>query len=324
MAVAILKLGQSRWRSMVIGAILVALAGCDQPAESPDLSASNGPALPDVVATSTILADWTSRVGGDAINLVSILSPGADPHIYEPVPQDSIALEEAELIFYNGYNLEPNLIRLIQSTGITARTVAAAEIVPPLDFDDEGQTVPDPHVWGDASNAIQILELIRDELTQLDPGNEAEFAQNAAVFIEELTQLHAWISEQIATIPASQRQLITTHDAFQYYTTAYGLEVGGTLIGISTEEQPSAQTVQRLADAIRASSVPAIFAETTINSRLIAIVAAEAQVQLASQELYSDSLGSANSEEDTYINMMTTNTRVIVENLGGSYTPFMP
>jgi manganese/iron transport system substrate-binding protein len=269
-----------------------------------------------------MITDWAAQVGGDAIDLVGILDPGADPHVYEPVPADSIALEEADIVFYNGYNLEPNLVRLMESTGGDARQVAVGEIIQPLDFEYEGQREPDPHVWGDVQNVVQMVDLIRDELIQLDPDNQAELSQNAEAYIAQLNQLDSWIAAQIATIPADQRQLVTTHDAFQYYTRAYDLAVAGTLIGISTEEQPSAQTVQQLAETIQSLGVPAIFAETTINPRLITTVAEEAGVALAPTELYSDSIGASGSEGDSYINMMVANTRAIVENLGGDYTAF--
>jgi len=271
-----------------------------------------------VVATSTLIADWAAQVGGDEIELTSILQPGADPHVYEPVPADSIAFEQADLIFYNGYNLEPNLIRLLNAAGVSARRVAVGEVVAPLDLEKGGSTVPDPHVWGDVSNAVPMVEAIRDQLIELAPDQADLFTQNAEAYIAELTQLHGWIEAQTATIPAAQRQLVTTHDAFQYYATAYGLNVVGTLIGLSTEEQPSARTVQQLVASIQTLGVPAIFAETTINPQLISTVAAEAGVPLASQELYSDSIGAPGSDGDSYLKMMVSNTRAIVENLGGS------
>lgn len=307
-----------------VSAIAIWLESCELSPRSPsEANAQSETEVIDVVATSTMIADWTAEVGGEMIELVGILEPGADPHIYEPVPQDSIALEEADIIFYNGFNLEPGLIKLMQATGGNARQVAVGEIVQPLDFEYQGQREPDPHVWGDVENVIQMVTLIRDELIRLDPDNAAIYRQNAADFTAELTQLDRWIEDQITTIPSNQRKLITSHDAFQYYTTAYGLEVAGTLIGISTEEQPSAQTVQQLADTIRALNVPAIFAETTINPRLINTVAQEAGVKLAPTELYSDSIGAAGSTGDSYINMMVANTQTIVENLGGTYRTFV-
>ena len=317
-------IGSSFGKSLVLlglGGVVTVLVGCDMASRTSGVN-SDTPDLVNVVTTSTMITDWAAQVRGDAIDLVGILDPGADPHVYEPVPADSIALEEADIVFYNGYNLEPNLVRLMESTGGDARQVAVGEIIQPLDFEYEGQREPDPHVWGDVENVVQMVDLIRDELIQLDPDNQAELSQNAEAYIAQLNQLDSWIAAQIATIPADQRQLVTTHDAFQYYTQAYDLAVAGTLIGISTEEQPSAQTVQQLAETIQSLGVPAIFAETTINPRLITTVAEEAGVALAPTELYSDSIGAPGSEGDSYINMMVANTRAIVENLGGDYTAF--
>jgi len=277
---------------------------------------------PNVVATSTIIQDLTEQVGGDEIELTGILQPGADPHVYEPVPADSQALEAADLILYNGYNLEPGLIKQINAAGVNANKFAVGEVVTPLDLDYQGTKQPDPHVWGDAENGIKMVNSIRDQLIALSPEDEEEFKQNAARLTEELQQLDSWISQQIQTIPIQQRQLVTTHDAFQYYARAYGLQVTGTLIGISTEEQPSARTIKSLADGIKATKVPAIFAETTINPDLIKTVAQEAGVKLAPEELYSDSIGAAGSDGDTYVKMLAANTRTIVEALGGDFTTF--
>jgi manganese/iron transport system substrate-binding protein len=279
---------------------------------------------PQVVSTSTILTDWTAAIAGDEITLTGILKPGNDPHVYEPVPADSIALEKADLILYNGYNLEPGLIRMMNAAGLQARKLPVGEVVNPLQLQKDGATVPDPHVWGDVKNAIAMTRAVRDALIELSPEDRQVFTQNSDRLIAELEQLDTWIQQQIATIPAEQRQLVTTHDAFQYYANAYGLKVAGTLIGISTEEQPSAQTVQKLVQSIKATQVPAIFAETTINPQLITTVAQEAGIKLSPKPLYSDSIGAPGSEGDTYIKMMVSNTRAIVEALGGTYTPFNP
>ena len=279
---------------------------------------------PQVVATSTIIADLTQRVGEDEIQLTGILEPGADPHVYEPVPADSQVLEEADLILYNGYNLEPGLIRLMNAAGLRGRKIPVGEVVKPLQLDKGGEVVPDPHVWGDVENSIQMVNRIRDALIELSPEDKETFTQNAAQLTAELKQLDIWITQQIQTIPAPQRKLVTTHDAFQYYGRAYGLAIAGTLIGISTEEQPSAQTVQRLVEAVKKARVPAIFAETTINPALINTVAEEAGVKLAPRQIYSDSIGASGSDGDSYIKMMESNTRTIAEALGGKYTPFQP
>ncbi|TVP66877.1 MAG: metal ABC transporter substrate-binding protein [Nodularia sp. (in: Bacteria)] len=308
---------------MVVGVLLgISIGGCNQVETNRISTEIDG--QPRVVATSTIITDLTQKVGGDEIQLTGILQPGVDPHVYEPTPADSRVLETADLILYNGYDLEPGLINLMNAAGEKAHKVAVGEVVPPLQLDEDGEIVPDPHVWGSAENAIAMTNVIRDELIKLSPADEAEFTQRASQLTQELQQLHSWINQQIQTIPADKRQLVTTHDAFQYYGQAYGIAIAGTLIGISTEEQPSAQTVTRLVESIKKTNVPAIFAETTINPALIRTVAEEAGVKLAPRELYSDSIGAKGSDGDSYIKMMEANTRTIVEALGGKYTPFQP
>lgn len=299
-------------------ALAVALLSCTPSDRTPAPTSKK----PTVVATSTIIADLTKRIGADEIQLTGILQPGTDPHVYEPVPKDSQSLETANLILYNGYNLEPGLIRLMNAAGVKARKLAVGEVVKPLALSKAGKTVPDPHVWGDVKNAIQMVQAIRNGLIELLPEDQEKFTQNAAQLVKELKQLDGWIEQEIKTIPASQRQLVTTHDAFQYYGHAYGIAIAGTLIGISTEEQPSAQTVRRLVEAVKVAGIPAIFAETTLNPQLIKTVAEEAGVKLAQKQLYSDSIGAPGSEGDSYLKMMAANTRTIVEALGGKYIPF--
>ncbi|ALF54199.1 manganese ABC transporter substrate-binding protein [Nostoc piscinale CENA21] len=306
---------------LCLGMLLpLALFSCSQ--NNSNSTTAKGSDKPRVVATSTIIADLTQEVGGDEIQLKGILKPGADPHVYEPVPADSRFLEEANLILYNGYNLEPGLIKLMNAAG-KGKKVAVGEVVKPLELDKgKGEIVPDPHVWGSAENAAAMVNVIRDALIELSPADKAKFTENAAELTDELKQLHTWINQQIQTIPPYKRKLITTHDAFQYYGRAYSIAIAGTLIGISTEEQPSAQTVQRLVESVKKTGVPAIFAETTINPTLIKTVAQEAGVKLAPHQLYSDSIGAKGSDGETYIKMMEANTRAIVEALGGKYTPF--
>jgi len=302
-------------KKLILSCLFLGLVACNPSVNTTDNQ------KPKVISTSTIIADLTARVGGEEIDHQDILKPGDDPHVYEPVPADSVALEKADLILYNGYNLEPGLIKMINSTAVKAKKVAVGEAIKPLQLEKEGQKVPDPHVWGSAKNGIIMVEKIRDQLIELSPEDKEIFTENAAQLIRELENLDRWITVAIETIPPSQRQLVTTHDAFQYYAHAYGLKVAGTLIGISTEEQPSAQTVKNLADAIKNLQVPAIFAETTINPALITTVAAEAGVKLAPQQLYSDSIGAVGTGGDSYVKMLKENTRSIVESLGGKVPP---
>lgn len=300
----------------MFASVVLLLSGCGSPTTTPEGG------LPRVVSTSTIIANLAEDVGGDRIEHTGILEPGADPHVYEPVPEDSIALEKANLIFYNGYNLEPGLIKLMKTAGSNVPQIAVGEVVQPLDFQYKGQTQPDPHVWGDVKNAIAMVEAIRDALIKLSPEDREFFTKNAATEVEKLRKLDTWVKAQIDTIPPNRRLLITTHDAFQYYAKAYGLEVAGTLIGISTEEQPSAQTIQKLVEEIKSTQVPAIFAETTINPQLINTVAQEAKIKLSETQLYSDSIGAPGSAGDSYLKTIVSNTKAIVEALGGKVTEF--
>ncbi|NJN61331.1 MAG: zinc ABC transporter solute-binding protein [Coleofasciculaceae cyanobacterium RL_1_1] len=310
-------------RSVLTLLATLAVAAC-QSTTTPTAPTTDDPDKPNIVATSTIVADLVAQVGGDAIDLQGLLEPGADPHVYEPVPADSIAIEQADFVFYSGHNLEPALVDLILGAGSGVPYLAVGEQIAPLALEKEGQRVADPHVWGDVSHAIVMVEKIRDALSELEPEQAATFATNAAVIVAELQRLDDWIPVQIMTIPEGQRAIVTTHDAFQYYASAYGLEVIGTLIGISTEEQPSAQTVRSLVEAIKTAGLPAIFAETTIAPKLIETVAEEAGVKVADPKLYSDSIGAPGSAGDSYIKMMVSNTCSIAINLGGSCTPFEP
>lgn len=254
-----------------------------------------------------------AQIGGEEISLTGILQPGTDPHVYEPVPGDGKVLETADLIVYNGYNLEPGIIKLMNSTGVMARKLAVGEVVKPLKLKTHrGEIVPDPHVWGSAKNTITMVNAIRDTLVELSDKDREKFTRNAAQLTKELEKLDNWIKQEIETIPPPNRKIVTSHDAFQYYADAYGMEVIGTLIGISTEEKPSAKTVKELVDAIIRADIPTIFTETTINPDLMKTVAQEAGVKMATNQLYSDSLGARGSDADTYIKMMTVNTKTIV------------
>lgn len=281
---------------------------------------------PLVVATASTLCDLTQEVAGETIDLKCMIEPGEDPHLYQPTPEDRKSIEQAKLILYGGYNFEPALIKLIKATQNPSPKIAVHEVaVPkPQQFEEDGQTVTDPHVWHNAQNGIRIVETIRDNLEKLEPSNTSLYSSNAQKLTSELTQVDAWIKSQIATIPPKQRQLVTTHDALGYYSQAYGIPIQGALGGISTEEEPTAARVSELVKDIERSGVPTIFAETMINPRLIEAVAREAKVKVSERELFADSLGAKGTDGDTYQKMLIANTQTIVEGLGGKYTAFQP
>ncbi|MEP0876644.1 zinc ABC transporter substrate-binding protein [Funiculus sociatus GB2-M2] len=306
-------------------AIAFGLLGCNSaPVDPIKIPTNTNTNQPQVVATTDILCDLTEEIAGNTIDLTCLINPGTDPHLYQPKPEDRQAIENAKLILYAGYDFEPGLIKLIQATKNPASKIAVNEVaVPnPEPFEEDGKTVPDPHVWHDAKNGIRIVETIRSNLEKLAPKNAALYNSNAEKLTSELRQVDTWIKTQVATIPPTQRKLVTTHDALGYYVKAYGLSFEGALGGLSTEEKPAAARVKELVKDIKNVSVPTIFAETTTNPRLIEAVAKEANVKVSDRELFADSLGASGTEGENYQGLLIANTRTLVEGLGGKYTPF--
>lgn len=276
-----------------------------------------------VVATSTVLCDLTRQIAASTVDLTCLIKPASDPHVYQPAPEDRKAIEDANLVMYSGYDFEPSLIKLIKSTSNSAPKVAIAEVaVPtPQQFDEDGKTVPDPHVWHNAQNGVQMVAAIQSNLAKVAPANAVLYAKNAQAVTAELTQIDGWIKSQIATIPEASRKLVTTHDALGYYSKAYDIPIEGALEGVSTEEKPTANRVKELVKTIKDEKVPTIFPELTVNPKLIDAVAKEANVKVSDRELFADGLGEAGSEGDTYQKMLVANTKTIVEGLGGKFAP---
>ncbi len=282
--------------------------------------------LPQVVATTSILCDLAKQIAGKTINLTCLISPGTDPHLYQPTPSDRQAIERANLILYNGYNFEPRLIEIIRETKNSAPKIAVAQLAltQPQQFQQGGKRVTDPHIWHDAKNAIKMVEVINRNLEKLAPSNVKSYNGKTKKIKNELTKLDNWIKLRVNSIPTNQRKLVTTHDGLGYYANAYGLSLAGSLQGINTEQQHTDRRIKNLVTNIQEAKVQTIFAETTINPKLIQSVAREANVKVSKRELYVDELGEPKSEAGTYQKMMVANTRTIVEGLGGTYLIFAP
>jgi len=190
------------------------------------------------------------------------------------------------------------------------------------DHAESGELVADPHIWHDPKIGVAMVKVIRDKLKTIAPENAELYDRNAQTLVAELTQIDSWIANQIATIPANQRKLVTTHEAMGYYGRAYDLEILGTLQGMTTAQEPTASRLRELVSEIQAAQVPTIFAETTANDQVLATVAREAGVKLSAQRLYADGLGEAGGPAATYTTMLVYNTCTIVEGLGGQCQPF--
>jgi manganese/iron transport system substrate-binding protein len=309
------------------------LAGCSTPDRQPpnatsSPTASETPATsttssPNVVVTNTVLCDLTKQIAASAVNVVCLLTPGSDPHVYKLTPEARKSIEDAKLVLYGGYDFEPDLTKAIKATSNPAPKVAVHEVAvtQPLKFEEDGKSTTDPHVWNNAQNGIKIAETIETNLSKLVPAQAATFKQNTQKLTTELGQIDTWIKSQIGTIPADKKVLFTTHDALGYYSKAYGIPVDA-LEGLSTEDKPNAARAKELVDKIKKAKVPTIFAELTLNPKLITAIAQDAKVKVAEQELYVDGLGEASSPGGTYQNMLISNTQAIVAGLGGKYTPF--
>jgi manganese/iron transport system substrate-binding protein len=278
---------------------------------------------PLVVVTHSVLCSLTQQIAAETVDLKCLISPGTDPHVYQPTPDDRKAIENAQLVLYGGYQFEPELIRIIQATTSPAPKVAVDELaVPqPQQFEEDGQRESDPHVWHNAQNGVAMVQVICDRLSQLETRNTDLYRTTANKLTDELRQIDRWIKTSLATIPPTARKLVTTHDALGYYSQAYDLPVEGALQGLSTTEAPTAKRVKELVQEIQATQVPTVFAETSINPKLIDSVAKAAKVKLAEQELYTDGIGAAGTPGDTYQKMLIANTETIVQGLGGQVKP---
>ncbi|NJL80553.1 MAG: zinc ABC transporter solute-binding protein [Richelia sp. RM2_1_2] len=294
---------------------------------------------PLVVATTSILCDLTKQVAAQTVDLKCLVGAGADPHTYQPKPEDRKAIEQANLVLYGGYNFEPSIIKLVQASTNTAPKVAVHEVAVPKpiigeehDHDHGGEhseeekhseeKAPDPHVWHNPQNGVQMVEAIRSNLEKVAPNNAELYAANTQKVTEEIKQIDSWIKQNIATIPANQRKLVTTHDALGYYTQAYNINYEGAIEGLSTEAEPTAARIAELSKEIKQEKVPTIFAESTHSSKLIERVAQEANVKVSPEKLYADGLGEPGTDADTYQKMLIANTKAIVDGLGGKYTAF--
>jgi manganese/iron transport system substrate-binding protein len=293
-------------------ALLAGCGGIDSPAAGD---------RPRVLATTTMIAEAAERIGGECVEVIGLLPVGGDPHVYEPVPRDVRRVAESELVLYNGLGLEAWLDRLVRNAGGQRRIVELASGLTPIYGQYAGGQDPDPHLWGDVRHFIHYVEGIRQAFAELAPECRTTYENNAAAYVEELRALDVWVRERVATIPERNRYLVTSHDAFQYFASAYGLEVLGTPIGVSTDEEASAQTVARIVEDVRRTGIPALFVETTVNPNLIRRIATETGARVGG-ELYSDSLGEPGSGADSYVGMIVHNTRTVVNALGGSAEAF--
>lgn len=273
-----------------------------------------------VVASTSIIGDIVAQVGGEAIELTTLMAPGQDPHSYEPGAQELTAVAQADVIFINGWNLEESLVSNLKTIGENVPVVPISANIQPL-YHDETADEPgsaDPHVWFDIDNVQQWVQNVVQVLSTLDPATAATYQSNAEQYAAQLADLQTDITVQLATIPPNRRVLVTNHDAFSYFAQAYGFEVIGTIVpGLSSIAEPSANDLSHLIEVMAAHNLCTIFTENSSSSSLAQTVADELAgcdtVQVI--PLYGGALGPAGSGADSYIGMFRANVDAIVAGL---------
>lgn len=295
----------------MLAALPLAVAGCGEG----DTGDDSGKVV--VVCTTTMIHDLATQIAGDKAVIHGIMKPGEDPHLYDVRPKDAQLIARADLVLSNGLHLEATLAHVIEHNA-KGKVVALAEDnrITPLTGGQGAEAAPDPHCWFNVEYFKVYAQGARDALIEVDAKNADTYRANTDAYLKQLDELHAWVKEQIASVPKERRVMVTSHDAFEYYGKAYEIEVHA-VIGISTEQQPRPQDVQALEELVTQRNVRALFIETSVNETLNDIVrkvAAKTNAKIGG-ELYSDSLGDPGTEAGTYIGMVRHNTATIVKAL---------
>jgi ABC-type Zn uptake system ZnuABC Zn-binding protein ZnuA len=307
------RVARTTWGRVLLALALAALlaAGCAEQSGP----WRDGAAGLRVVATTTQVADFARNVGGDRVDLVTLLKPGIDAHDYEPSPADLDAIARADLVIENGVGLEEWLGDTIESSGFDGPVVDASQGVRLRVVGGE----PDPHIWQDPRNAMVMAANIERGLAGAEPAAAAQFEANLAAYTKQLKTLDAETERQIDSL--ASRKVVTNHDAFGYYLDRYHLELVGSVIpSFDSSAELSGRDIRDLVAKIRATGAKAIFSETSLPPRTAETIGREAGVKVVVGEdaLYGDALGPPGSDGDTYLKMIRHNTRTIVSNLSGS------
>jgi zinc/manganese transport system substrate-binding protein len=289
------------------------VAGCLAIAPSFGATAQ-APAALKTVATFSILADMVANVGGDRVEITTLVGPDGDAHVYAPTPADARRVNEAKLVVTNGLKFEGWINRLLKSSGSKALTIEAAGTVKGLKSEDDpgrahahAHDDVDPHAWQSVGNAKLYVAAIRDGLTAADPAGKAAYEANATAYLARLDALEADIKALVASIPKERRRIITSHDAFRYFEAAYGVEFVAPQ-GVSTDAEASAKDVAKIIQQIRRDKIAAVFVENVSDPRLMQRIASETGAKLGSR-VYSDALSGRDGPAATYIDMMRHNIK---------------
>ncbi len=296
----------------IISGLTAALAMAALASEAPAQPAPGKPLR--VVTTFTIIQDMAQNVAGTAAIVESITRPGAEIHDYQPTPLDVVKAQSADLVLWNGMNLERWFERFFDNVK-DVRSAVVTDGIAPIGIKEgpyEGR--PNPHAWMSTASALVYVENIRKALADADPANAAVYARNAADYSEKLKALDAPLRARLAKVPEDRRWLVTSEGAFSYLTRDYGWREAY-LWPINADEQGTPQQVRRLIDLVRKSKIPAVFSESTISDRSARQVARETGAKYGGV-LYVDSLSAENGAVPTYLKLLEVTVETIAKGFG--------
>lgn len=303
---------------IIAAGTVLAFSGC-APAASPS-------AVPDslaVVATTTQVADFSRQVAGTAGTVTGLVQANQSVHHFDPSAKNLLDLGAADVLVTSGVGLESWLDDAITASGFAGTVIDASTGVTLLPSLEASGTM-DPHVWTNPANAVLMVQNIAAGFVAADPGQAASFDANASAYVEKLTALNEWVTANVDQVPLAERLLVTNHDAFTYFYTAYGITFVGSIIpSLDDNAEPSAAELDALIAAIKASGTKAVFSEASLSPKLAETIAQEAGVQVYSGEnsLYSDSLGAAGSPGATYLSATIHNVTVLMDSWGYKALP---
>lgn len=275
-----------------------------------------------IIITTTIaqIGDAVKNIGGEHVDVHSLMGPGVDPHIYQATQSDIRRLGDADIIFYNGLNLEGNMVEIFEKMRNEKPTFAVTDAIPKQyllqDMDDVNEV--DPHIWFDIDLWSMVVEYIAEQLIEYAPEYEEDFKNNSEKYLAELTELKIFAKNEMEKVPEQSRILVTAHDAFGYFANAYGFEVVG-IQGLSTDSDYGIRDIQNVIDILVENEIKAVFTESSVSDRAMNSVIEGAKARGFEVEiggsLFSDAMGEEGTEEGTYIGMYKHNVNVIVESL---------
>jgi uncharacterized periplasmic iron-binding protein HI_0362 len=264
-----------------------------------------------VVTTFTVIQDIAQNVAGDAAEVQSITKPGAEIHDYQPTPQDIAQAQSADLIIWNGLNLERWFERFFQNMKNVPAVVATDGITPVSIYEGEYSGKPNPHAWMSTSNALIYIENIKNAFIKYSPKNEKTYEENATRYAEKIKQLDKPLREKLAQVPENKRWLVTSEGAFGYLTKDYGFKEVY-LWPINAEQQGTPKQVRKVIDAVRKNNIPVVFSESTISPKPMKQVAKETGAKYGGV-LYVDSLSNKDGPVPTYVDLLNVTVSTIVK-----------